>query len=358
MPFKNHVIIALTALACFSCSHHPTPASDVRGSAESVSIMTFNVENLFDTTHDEGKNDYTYLPRSAKNSDEHRDRCNLIDVKRWREQCLDWDWSEEVLDFKLQSIANVIRQVNQGRGPDIVAFQEVENFAVLDRLRTQYLGKSAYLEPVLIEGNDLRGIDVAFLTRLPVVGTPALHDIDFESISERSRADTRGILQTDFRLPDGRILTGYNVHFPAPFHPYRLRIDAYKSLNKLMKGLPEDRVVFAAGDFNTPAREDQEHRLLDRLVQPHWLIAHQLGCRGCKGTTYYPPKEEWSFLDMIIVRSSTDKAGNWQMDNSATRLVNDYPRQRDERGYPRRFSHSPLEGVSDHWPLLIELKLP
>jgi hypothetical protein len=35
--------------------------------AESVSIMAFNVENLFDNTHDESKNDETYLPFAKKN---------------------------------------------------------------------------------------------------------------------------------------------------------------------------------------------------------------------------------------------------------------------------------------------------
>ena len=29
---------------------------------ETISIMTFNVENLFDNTHDAGKRDETYLP--------------------------------------------------------------------------------------------------------------------------------------------------------------------------------------------------------------------------------------------------------------------------------------------------------
>ncbi|MCH2100039.1 MAG: hypothetical protein MK142_16780, partial [Pseudomonadales bacterium] len=45
------------------------------GAAEPIRIMTFNVENLFDTTHDEGKNDETYLPLSVKQSDAHRAKC-------------------------------------------------------------------------------------------------------------------------------------------------------------------------------------------------------------------------------------------------------------------------------------------
>ena len=35
-------------------------------SAKTISVMSYNVENLFDTVHDQGKEDYTYLPLSLK----------------------------------------------------------------------------------------------------------------------------------------------------------------------------------------------------------------------------------------------------------------------------------------------------
>lgn len=357
---RAHVFVLLL-LVSSACTHQDpgasgSPAESEDGPGDAISIMTFNVENLFDTAHDQGKDDYTFLPLASKDNQPHRDRCNLIEVRRWREQCLDWDWSERALTYKLNVIAEVIQQENNGRGPDIIAFQEIENVAVLNRLRTQFLPQAGYAEPVLVEGNDLRGIDVAFLTRLPVVGKPVLHPIEFRQISERRRADTRGILQTDFRLPDGGILTGYAVHFPAPFHPYELRIDAYETLNRLVDCIPDDRPVFAAGDFNTPSAEDREHRLLDRHAKARWTVTHEEHCQNCRGTSYYPPKEEWSFLDMILVRRSSDRVGSWTLDPMATRLVNDHPQQQTERGYPRRFQLEPLSGVSDHWPLMIELR--
>ncbi|MFK8030963.1 MAG: endonuclease/exonuclease/phosphatase family protein [Gammaproteobacteria bacterium] len=348
-------VCLILSVACTNQSAVKVPPVAVK-SSPSVSVMTFNVENLFDTTHDANKDDYTFLPKAAKDSDEHRARCNAIEVKKWREQCLYWDWSEQALEFKLSTLAEVIKQENGGRGPDIIAFQEVENISVLERLRGQYLQGSGYFEPVLVEGNDIRGIDVAFLTRLPVVGQPKLHPIAFKDISERRRADTRGILQADFRLPDGQVLTGYSVHFPAPFHPHPLRIDAYNSLSALLDGLPANRLAFAAGDFNTTAPENKEHKMLDRFAKSKWLIAHELGCEGCRGTSYYAPRDDWSFLDMIMVRKSTDGSGSWTLNRSATRLVNQHPQQRDENGNPLRFSVTPQpRGVSDHWPLLIEL---
>ena len=68
----------LLLVACVGRDAPPAPA---------VTIMTFNVENLFDTQHDEGKDDYTYLPLRAKDNAAHRARCARIERERWRRQC-------------------------------------------------------------------------------------------------------------------------------------------------------------------------------------------------------------------------------------------------------------------------------
>lgn len=358
MKLTRSLILSFLTIMLASCTGTLTSIkqSDTHGSAatlKTVSIMTFNVENLFDTTHDEGKNDYTYMPISAKDNATHRARCEKIPVQKWRNECLNWDWTEEIVDYKLSKIAQVLQSVNDGRGPDIIAFQEVENIHLLNRLVNEYLPDAGYLNPVLIEGNDLRGIDVAFLSRFELARGPQLHPITFREIEQQRLEDTRGILQADFMLPDGSELTGFAVHFPAPFHPWPLRVDSYQSLNKLVARLPKNRAAFAAGDFNTPAAEDREHQMLDLHVDEHWVVAHQVGCEGCLGTHYYAPKKEWSFLDMIIVRRNTESA--WRLDRQKTRLVNSLAAQSTEDGYPARFEREPLSGVSDHWPLLIEL---
>ena len=123
--------------ACFDAS--PPQLQSATAAAPTVSIMTFNVENLFDTIDDPGKDDDTFLPLAAKQTDTHRAGCAKIEVKRWRDQCLDWDWNEQILDRKLGVVADAILQVGEGHGADIVALQEVENLAILERLRTEYL---------------------------------------------------------------------------------------------------------------------------------------------------------------------------------------------------------------------------
>ena len=56
--------------------------------ADSLSIMTFNVENLLDARHDIGKDDRTYPPRELKTSARHIESCHRIGVPRWIDQCL------------------------------------------------------------------------------------------------------------------------------------------------------------------------------------------------------------------------------------------------------------------------------
>jgi len=81
-----------------------------------VTIMTFNVQNLFDTTDDAGKDDKAYLPIEAKQSEAHIAECNEIEVASWRDECLNLDWNEDVLRLKMSVLADAILQVGDGRG--------------------------------------------------------------------------------------------------------------------------------------------------------------------------------------------------------------------------------------------------
>ena len=321
-----------------------------------VSIMAFNVENLFDTKDDPGKDDKTFLPLSMKRSAAHIAECNEIEVDRWRVQCLEWDWNEETLAIKLDRVASAILQVNDGRGPDIVALQEIENVEILERLRTEHLQAAGYGPSILIEGQDLRGIDVAFLTRLPLAGEPVLHDLRFDdSIPKARELDTRGVLQADFKLPDGTTLTGFSVHFPAPFHPTEMREAAYRHLNTLKAALPDDRPAFAAGDFNTTSVEDAEKDMLGRLVRNDWHIAHEVGCEGCLGTSYYQPRDDWSFLDMVI----WSNGAGWTLDADSVAIPKNAPEQSREINpgilAPKRFNIDGLGGISDHYPVFVTI---
>lgn len=347
-------LVTLAAIATACAGRDTQRASQP---SPTVTIMTFNVENLFDTRDDAGKDDRTFLPLSLKRSDEHRQACNKIEVQHWRDQCLHWDWNEEVLERKLSVVAAAILQVGNGRGPDILALQEIENRNILERLRTQHLAAAGYAPAILIEGNDDRGIDVAFLTRLEVVGKPALHGIPFEGVPKERVADTRGILEATFRLPGGALLTGYAVHFPAPFHPTGMRVSAYEFLRQLKSSLPEDRAAFAAGDFNTTSSENRRESMLERYARPHWIVVHEQGNAG-KGTSYYAQDDSWSFLDMILWSPARNRGdATWGLRENSVQIPNHIPAQVHDGVTPARFELPEGSGVSDHWPLLVAIEL-
>lgn len=347
------IALALTALAaCAAAGNAVAPAP----SKEAVTVMSFNVENLFDNVDDPGKDDKAYLPLAAKQDPAHRAACAGIAVDRWRAECLELDWSDAVVEHKLSVVASVIRQVEGGRGPDIVALQEIENLGILERLRTEHLADLGYEPAVLIEGNDERGIDVAFLSRLPLAGPPQLHPLYLPQFPDRA-ADTRGILQADFRLPDGAVLTGFSVHFPAPYHPTDMRITAYEHLNALRAALPDDHHVFAAGDFNTTSAEDRREDMLARFARPGWTVAHELGCEGCQGTSYFGRDDTWSFLDMILFSPARGADTTAQIRADSVAIANSGPSQVTESGTPERYNSAARRGVSDHWPMIATIEV-
>lgn len=350
------MVVALASLGGCTTFAPDSAAGTAPNVTSEITVMTFNVENLFDNVDDAGKDDKAYLPLEAKQGQAHIDACNNISVPRWRDECLNLDWNDAILEHKLRVVADTIRQVNDGRGPDIIALQEIENLRILERLRTDFLGDLGYLPSILIEGADLRGIDVAFLSRVPLAGPPALHPLSLSDFPERQR-DTRGVLQADFLLASGAVLSGFSVHFPAPFHPTAMREAAYDHLNGLLAALPDKHHAFAAGDFNTTSGEDEELKILERFARPNWTIAHDLGCRGCKGTHYYARDDRWSFLDMILFTAARGANTTAKLRAESVRIANEHPAQVSGAGTPQRFDATQGIGVSDHWPVIATIEV-
>lgn len=320
-----------------------------------VGIMTFNVENLFDTVHDKGKEDYTFLPMSQKNTPAHKSYCASLERQNYRESCLNFDWTEARLEKKMDQLAKTVLQIQGGRGPDLLILQEVENRAVLERWNAGPLKPAGYGAPILIEGTDTRGIDVAIFSRLPLKGKPQLHDLGL--MRKYKRVDTRGVLEAAFELPGGEKITLLGVHFPMPAHPPDWREKSFVFLADLLKKKGKDALVVAGGDFNVPSAEDAQRKTLAKFVQPHWIVSHQVGCAGCMGTMYYPPKKEWSFFDMLLLSKKFGDGAKkgWHLDPASVRIPVGYAEQKDAQGTPKSFDLETGQGVSDHWPFYVEI---
>jgi endonuclease/exonuclease/phosphatase family metal-dependent hydrolase len=124
--------IALTLALCGLLLGGSGCGDDGSGAPASFSLATFNVRNFFDAADDPLKLD---------------DVPGVLEVSD-----------------KVKSLGTALRVL----GADVIALQEVENKALLDRLRREQLADQGYTELRLIEGNDPRGIDVALLSRFAV----------------------------------------------------------------------------------------------------------------------------------------------------------------------------------------------
>lgn len=315
-----------------------------------ISIMTFNVQNLFDNTHDDRKNDHTFLPLSQKSGDDVKRQCGYLHGKNKRE-CLSLNWSDAVLKTKLERVAATIQQINNGAGPDILLLQEVENYGILERLNKEFLLPSNY-QIIHFESKDRRGIDVAVLTRLKQSELPKYHEIPF-----KKGFDTRGILECTFYLPNHDELTLFVMHLPAQMAPIVYRQKSMRFVTMLAQRLPKERLVIAGGDTNISSREEKDSEILKKFAEPFWKVSHKIGCKNCKGTFFFGRDQSWSFFDMFFFSGNlVDGPSHWRVNRSSIRLANQLPFQSTGEKTPQPYDPPEFKGVSDHFPLYAEIE--
>jgi endonuclease/exonuclease/phosphatase family metal-dependent hydrolase len=337
-------------LTSVSCSQKYVTA---KKAPDDILIMTYNLENLFDTKHDEGKEDYTYLPLKKKQTSEVQEFCNNLKVEYWKQDCLNLDWNENVLAEKMERLAEVILQVNDGKGPDLLFVQEVENLSVLRTLVDRFLKDKGYKEIILIEGPDERGIDTGLVSKFPLKGKPDLNLIP----KVASEGETRGILKASFELPDGTILTALGAHFASQHGPTSLRVAGLKTLNRLKAEIPSDHIVIAAGDLNITAKEDNDNKLFEKIMMKDWYVSHYIGCGDCLGTHSY--RGSWSFLDVMFFSKNLGPSGSskWKVIPESIDTPKTVRHQVSRFGTPERFGDGrKASGVSDHFPLIVTLR--
>ena len=315
------------------------------GFASKFTVMTFNVENLFDNLDDSQKEDETYLPSSMKTSKLHIDQCNKIEVFKWRDDCLNIDWNDEVIEYKLNVITETILSYKE-HGPDIIGLQEVENENILKQLYSR-LKHHGYKFYALVEGNDDRGIDNAFISKHEILNSK-LHQIEFSGGSKDQIGDTRPILESVFLIKDKEVSI-YNVHFPAPHNPLFMRKDAFTTLDKL--GSNNKRIAVALGDFNVTSAENAKEKLYEK-IHKNWFVSHIDQCSECKGTNYYFRDDRWSFLDAVMLK----RGDSSEFVENSVEIITTDAHTRDD-GSPLRFNSKGLYGVSDHFPVVVKINI-
>ena len=314
-------------------------------------IGYYNLENLFDTCHDEGKNDYEFLAEGS------------------------FKWTGEKYKCKLHNMAKVLAEMGTDKLPDVgcaaIGVAEVENSKCLDDLIAQPALKARNIQYVHIEGPDQRGIDCALLynPQLFKVRNVKLVPYIYNRPEDKGRA-TRGFLIVSGTLAKEHVTIIVN-HLPSRGAKSYAREDGGAQLRVVKDSLQKDDPnvkLFIMGDMNDDPQDRSMAVCLGAkreiseveeggLWNPWWnVLASGQGTLQFQGS--------WNLFDQIILSSNLlDKSGN--KDYSTLKLLDyqifrrDYLIQQSGqyRGNTLR-THGGgkwLNGYSDHLPTLVYL---
>ncbi len=324
---------------CSSVSRSLSPDESKR----SATLMFYNVENLFDTIDDPVKDDDAFLPAAERN------------------------WNSEKYFTKLERLGEVISGVGD-EFPAIVGLCEVENLNVLDDLIKVPTMKKGKYEAILIEGPDVRGIDVALLysrKRFKVEKTIAIPI----KLAEGARP-TRPILHVTGRLKSGPELHIFVNHWPSRYGGQEQsepnRIAAAETLREAVRDVQASTpgaYILCMGDFNDyPDNRSVSEVLNAGTLESPGLLINLMKDREEDWRGSYNYRGEWGFLDQIMVSTTLvnglipdvlpEETGVYFTDEMI------YTNEKTGEEYPARSygGTNYYGGYSDHLPVYTILK--
>lgn len=344
--------------------------------AKDYSVVFYNVENLFDELHDEGKNDYTFLPTKTKGK---KEECEKISYHRYRKSCFATDWTKKRVEMKLLQIKRVIDSFK--KKPDVLTLCEIENERVVGMLAST-LGYKVFKAS---ESPDKRGIDLAILVS-PESGLTLVESKNHELKDKYfKKKPTRVIFENTLKTKKGNLFKVYVNHWPSLGNPTETRIVAAKKLKDLMNDDQDKRIpAIGLGDFNT-IDENHPHPFRDVLTNKTQIYdVHNLFMksktikRNVKkafplGTYFYPPKMAWNRLDRIFVNDAflngklVSQIDTYKIHTPKfITKVFEYRKKRSPLygsrvvGTPYGYDHTAKSfkkaGFSDHFPIAINFK--
>ena len=324
-------------------------AASAQTKLNGYAVGFYNLENLFDYTHDEGKNDYEFLPDGS------------------------YHWNEMKYTHKLHNMARVLSEMGTDKIPDGCAFigvSEVENAHCLTDLVAQPALKARGFKFCHIEGPDRRGVDCALLYNPKYFTVKNVKLVPYvPELAKDSTFKTRGFLTVSGELA-GEHVTVIVCHWPSRFQGSFYRETAGKEVRVLKDSLLRDDPnvkVFVMGDMNDDptnksmydelgAKEDMEKVGEGDLYNPWYNVL----VKQNTGTLRYDGK--WNLFDQIVMTpNAVNKKG--EKDFSTLKcwknqiFRRDYLFQTDGKykGNPKR-THAGgvwLNGYSDHLPVVV-----
>ena len=287
----------------------------------SLRIVSYNVENLFDTKHDTLKNDSSFLPEGMHH------------------------WTYRRYQTKIDRIAQVLVNIGGWESVPLVGLCEVENARCLRNLC--YKLRRFHYKYVHYDSPDERGVDVALLydsTRLSILHSRAL------SLSLEGDY-TRDILYVSALYEHRDSVLVLLCHLPSQlggasntdWKRQRAKSLIQSQIDSILLLQPSANIV-VMGDMNTSAQDDLTGMV--NLMIP----IQKMG----KGTHKY--QGIWTCLDQFYVSHSIFPQSTamifspqWLLEEDTKYL--DYKPHRTYIGF--RYN----DGYSDHLPIVLHIQL-
>ncbi len=333
---KKLLILSLLVLCVFSLRAQ-------QSGQQKFSVAFYNLENLFDTIHDSGKDDYEFLPNG------------------------DYHWTGKRYEAKLKNMARVLGDLSRDKvsnGPAVIGVAEVENDRVLVDLTSQK--PISNYKFVHYEGPDKRGIDCALLydpKQFSVKKTKLVLSMPYQGDTVHL---TRGFLIVDGLLGGEHICFVVN-HWPSRGAESPVRVHAAEQVKALKDSLlREDKnlKLIVMGDLNDDPMDMSlkalgTYKFPDQVKKgdfynPWWQTLEDKGV----GTLLY--KGKWNLFDQILISKSLLEAKKGLVYESNEVFNREYLIQQDGnyKGSPLRTfgGRSWLNGYSDHLPTIVYLE--
>lgn len=294
------------------------------GAAQSCfTLMAYNCENAFDTIHDEGKDDYEFLPEGS------------------------YHWSRSRMFRKLNNIGKVIMAVDTEHPVDIVCLEEVENDSVLTWLTQRTALSQIGYKYVMTESADTRGIDVAL-----VYSPFTFRLLDSESLRAKTSSPTRDVLHVCGTTPGGDTLDIFAVHLPSRLNgkvAERNRQIIAEMINSHIDSISMARPnaqICIMGDFNDGPRSN--------IVKRAFAGMTNLMTDGKQGSYKY--HGVWDCIDQILVNESlhgkVTEAGVY----SNPMLTEDDIQYGGTKPFRTYIGRKYNKGFSDHLPVFFKIR--
>jgi predicted extracellular nuclease len=236
--FLSFLIVLLCLVACKTKTlNQSKTAKPEQANKADITLVSYNVENLFDTEDDPTRDDNDFLPAGT------------------------YAWTDQRYRHKLRQLDTVLHLAGNGQRPQLIGLLEVENATVVSDLFSQQFLASGRYKFVLADSSDGRGINVGFAWQPTVFAfehsvsyTVVLPKADKPAPNAERRNPTRQLLVVSGQLVNtGARLACVVMHWPSRRNPELHRLAAAQTTRQIVDSLQKlnpDVGIVLMGDLN------------------------------------------------------------------------------------------------------------